>query len=190
MSHVRPACTGPYTMWQQRLIVYRLSPDAHTHPLPHLGSQIVLSSLNGFPPADFPLLSFSVAPLGIYLFFGRHHMESRSRLAPPGVRSGSVRGPREVRSGSVRGSRGVRAGSAWGPHGVRAASVRGPFGIRSRGVRGSFGVRSESVRDPKPPQPKKNATPGVVEGGPVAPPSQPADTGSDFREPKFPGTKI
>ena len=73
-------------------------------------------------------------------------MESRSRLALPGVRAGSVRsrfgGPLGVRAESVRGpfeisSRGVR-----GPCGVRAGSVRGPFGIRSASVRGPFGIRS------------------------------------------------
>ena len=47
-------------------------------------------------------------------------MESRSRLAPHGVRAGSVGGPFGLRSGSVR-----------GPFGVRSESVRGPFGIRS-----------------------------------------------------------
>ena len=59
-----------------------------------------------------------------------------------------------------------------GPFGVRARSARGSFGVRSGSVRGACGVRSESVRDPKPPQPKKNRNPGVVEGGAVAPPSQ------------------
>ena len=43
-------------------------------------------------------------------------MESCSRLAPPGVRAGSVRGPFGVRSGSV-----------WGLFGVRSESVRDPL---------------------------------------------------------------
>ena len=51
-------------------------------------------------------------------------MESRSRLASPGVRAGSVPGPFGVRSGSVRGPCEVRSGSARGSFGVRSGSVR------------------------------------------------------------------
>ena len=65
-------------------------------------------------------------------------MESRSRLAPPGVCAGSARGPFGVRSGSIR-----------DPFGVRSGFVRDPFGVCSGSVRGPFGVRSESVRGPK-----------------------------------------
>ena len=68
-------------------------------------------------------------------------MESRSRLASPGVRAGSVRGP----FGTVRGPFGVRAESVRGSFGVRAGSVRGPFGIRSGFARGPFA----GVRDPR-----------------------------------------
>ena len=103
-------------------------------------------------------------------------MESRSRLASPGVRAGSVRGPFGSRSGSVRdlfgirsesvrGPRGIcsgsvrdlfegRTGSMQGPCGVRLGSVRvrgsvrDPYGVRSGSVRRPFGVRSESVWDP------------------------------------------
>ena len=75
-------------------------------------------------------------------------MESRSRLAPPGVRSGSARGPFGVRSESVRGSFGVRSGSVRGPFGIRSRGVRGSVGLRSGSVRSLFGIRSGSVRDP------------------------------------------
>ena len=76
-------------------------------------------------------------------------MESRSRLAPPGVRLGSVRNPFGVRSGSVRGPFGVRSGSVRGAYEVRSGSVRDQFGICSGSVRGPFGIRSASVRAPK-----------------------------------------
>ena len=67
-------------------------------------------------------------------------------------------------------------GSVWGPFGIRSGNVRYPFGVRS----GSFELRSGFVRDPfgagtsseNPLQPKKNRSPGGVEGGAVAPPSQ------------------
>ena len=82
-------------------------------------------------------------------------MESRSRLASPGVRAGSVRG-------SVR-----------YPCGVRARSVRIPYGFRSK-LRGPFGVRN-------PPQPKKKPhPPGGLSGGAVAP-LPTADSGSETK---------
>ena len=74
-----------------------------------------------------------------------HVMESRSRLAPPGVRAGSVqavRGPFGVRSGSIRGPFGVRSGSIRGPFGLRSGSVRVPFGFRSGCVLGPFRINS------------------------------------------------
>ena len=70
------------------------------------------------------------------------NMESRSRLASPGVRAGCARGPFGVRSGSVRGPFGIRSGSAQGQFGVHSGFVRDSFGVRSRFVRHPFGVRS------------------------------------------------
>ena len=88
----------------------------------------------------------------------------------------AVWGPFRVRSGFARGPFGIRSGYVRGPREVRAGSIQVPFRISSRAIRGSFGVRSGSVRNPKPPQPKKNRSPGAVEVGAVAPPSQRADT--------------
>ena len=75
-------------------------------------------------------------------------------------------------SGSDRGPFGIRAD----PFGLRSGSVRGPRGVRSGSVRATFEGRAGFARTPfgvrKPPQPKKNCSPGGVEGEAVAPPSQ------------------
>ena len=61
---------------------------------------------------------------------GLEFMESRSKLAAPGVRAGSVRGPFGLRSVSVRGPFGVRSGFVRDLLKVLSGFVRCPFGVR------------------------------------------------------------